>query len=68
MNCPKCGYGFSKVIDSRDIPDGKRRRRECAGCGFRYNGIEILEEEYKKTTMALEQIKKTMEDFVNAKN
>lgn len=48
MNCPKCGYGCSKVIDSRPIENGKRRRHVCSGCGFRYTGIEILDEQYKK--------------------
>lgn len=48
MNCPKCGYGFSKAIDSRIIDFEKKRRRECVGCGARYNFVEILEEDYKK--------------------
>ena len=48
MNCPKCGYGWSNVIDSRPVENGKRRRRECVGCGFRYTAIEISVEEYKK--------------------
>lgn len=48
MNCPKCGYGYSKIIDSRPIENGKRRRHECSGCGFRYTGIEIPNEEYEK--------------------
>ncbi|MEK7353267.1 MAG: transcriptional repressor NrdR, partial [Chloroflexota bacterium] len=29
MNCPFCGHYDSKVIDSRDVNDGIRRRREC---------------------------------------
>lgn len=28
MNCPTCGKG-SNVIDSRAVPNGVRRRREC---------------------------------------
>lgn len=66
MNCPKCGYGFSKVIDSRDVLYGKRRRRECADCGFRYTGIEILDSElfrYKKMVRDAMEIKKQMEAF-----
>lgn len=62
MNCPKCGYGFSKVIDSRIIDYGKKRRRECVGCGERYNCVEIFEEDYKKTMMALKKIKQALEE------
>ena len=31
MRCPSCGYGESKVVDSRPADDGAsiRRRREC---------------------------------------
>ena len=57
MNCPKCGYGFTKVVDSRDIPNGKKRRRECAGCGTRYNAIEILEEDYQNIMMVVRKMK-----------
>lgn len=47
MNCPKCGYGYSKVVDCRNISSGKKRRRQCADCGFRYNTVEIAEEKHK---------------------
>ena len=40
MNCPYCGGNKSRVIDtSRDIR-GVRRRRECQGCGQRFNTVE----------------------------
>ena len=48
MNCPKCGYGYYRIIDSRTVESVKRRRHECGGCGFRYTGIEIPVAEYKK--------------------
>lgn len=57
MNCPKCGYGFSKVVDSREIQNGKKRRRECSGCGTRYNAIEILEEDYHNIMMVVRKMK-----------
>ena len=62
MNCPKCGYGFSKVIDSRNIENGKKRRRECVGCGTRYNCIEISEAQYKKMTLLFNEIKNFLEE------
>lgn len=40
MNCPYCGYRDSRVIDSRDINDGIRRRRQCLGCGRRFTTYE----------------------------
>ena len=66
MNCPKCGFAYSVVKDSRNTATGKRRRRECSGCGFRYTVIEILETEYKKYEQILrcaEKLKKQAEEF-----
>lgn len=46
MQCPKCHYTSSKVIDSRPTDEGRsiRRRRECLECGFRYNTYERVEQ------------------------
>ena len=43
MNCPFCGYHDSKVIDSRDVNDGIRRRRQCLSCGSRFTTYERLQ-------------------------
>ena len=43
MNCPYCSYYDSKVIDSRDINDGIRRRRQCLKCGSRFTTYERLQ-------------------------
>ena len=43
MNCPFCGYSDSKVIDSRDVNDGVRRRRQCLQCDLRFTTYERLE-------------------------
>ena len=43
MNCPFCGHYDSKVIDSRDVNDGIRRRRECLSCNSRFTTYERLE-------------------------
>ncbi len=40
MNCPYCSYHDSKVIDSRDVDDGIRRRRQCLQCGSRFTTYE----------------------------
>jgi transcriptional repressor NrdR len=43
MKCPSCGEGESKVIDSRSIGDGVRRRRQCLKCGARFTTSERLQ-------------------------
>ena len=43
MNCPYCGYYDSKVIDSREINDGIRRRRQCLKCDSRFTTYERLQ-------------------------
>jgi len=42
MKCPFCGYGDSKVIDSRDVNEAIRRRRQCLVCGSRFTTYERL--------------------------
>ncbi len=43
MNCPYCGYHDSKVIDSRDVNEGIRRRRQCLSCNSRFTTYERLQ-------------------------
>jgi len=43
MNCPYCGFHDSKVIDSREVNDGIRRRRQCLSCGSRFTTYERLQ-------------------------
>jgi transcriptional repressor NrdR len=43
VNCPYCGYHDSKVIDSRDVNDGIRRRRQCLQCDSRFTTYERLQ-------------------------
>jgi len=43
MDCPYCGYHDSRVIDSRDVNDGVRRRRQCLSCGSRFTTYERLQ-------------------------
>ena len=40
MKCPYCEDEDSKVIDSRDVNDGVRRRRQCLECGSRFTTYE----------------------------
>lgn len=45
MKCLYCGSEESKVIDSRmsDELNAIKRRRECLGCGRRFNTFETIE-------------------------
>jgi transcriptional repressor NrdR len=40
VKCPYCGSDDSKVIDSRDVNDGVRRRRQCLDCESRFTTYE----------------------------
>jgi len=41
--CPFCSADSTQVIDTRPIPDGVRRRRECGDCGERFTTYERVE-------------------------
>lgn len=45
MKCPFCGSNNDRVIDSREIKEGKevRRRRVCLDCGRRFTTYERIE-------------------------
>jgi transcriptional repressor NrdR len=43
IQCPVCGDIDSKVIDSRSMDDGVRRRRQCLACGNRFTTCERIQ-------------------------
>jgi transcriptional repressor NrdR len=45
VRCPYCQFDSTRVVDSRltESGDAIRRRRECAGCGTRFNTFERAE-------------------------
>jgi transcriptional repressor NrdR len=43
MRCPHCRTDDSRVVDSRTVEDGIRRRRECLDCGARFTTYERVE-------------------------
>lgn len=43
MKCPYCGFADSRVIDSREVNDGIRRRRQCISCSQRFTTYERLQ-------------------------
>jgi transcriptional repressor NrdR len=40
MKCPYCGKKSTRVIDTREVGEGIRRRRECRSCEQRYTTYE----------------------------
>ena len=46
MKCPFCGYGDSKVLDTRPTDEGNtiRRGRECLNCQKRFTTYEKIEQ------------------------
>lgn len=45
MNCSRCHAADTKVIESREVANGKsiRRRRVCSECAYRFTTYERLE-------------------------
>lgn len=41
MICRRCGHPQSKILETRGVDYGVRRRHECAACGHRWPTIEI---------------------------
>ena len=46
MKCSQCNIADTKVIESRDVHDGRsvRRRRECLDCSHRFTTYERIEQ------------------------
>ena len=42
MKCPFCLEGDSRVVDTRQVGDSIRRRRECLECGQRFTTYERI--------------------------
>ena len=60
MDCPKCKTRSTKVIEARrDLAGGKRRRRECQNCKWRFTTYEVYshnlidDDEFEKETKEL---------------
>lgn len=42
MKCPFCEANHARVIDTREVTDGIRRRRECQSCHQRFTTYERI--------------------------
>ncbi|GIS30584.1 MAG: transcriptional repressor NrdR [Dehalococcoidia bacterium] len=75
MNCPYCDNQESKVVDSRYIQDGIRRRRECLMCSLRFTTYEkihsqllnVIKRDNSKETFSVEKFKKSISLLVKKK-
>ncbi len=59
IHCPYCGCTFSSVVNTEQIMNGIKRRRECQECGMRYNSFEYSaneERSLRQRQMEVEQI------------
>jgi transcriptional repressor NrdR len=43
VDCPYCGWQESRVIDSRSLDEGVRRRRKCLACNARFTTYERIQ-------------------------
>ena len=64
MNCPYCEHQESKVVDSRYIQEGIRRRRECLMCSLRFTTYEkvhsqllnVIKKDLRKEPFSIEKL------------
>ena len=68
MNCPFCETQDSKVVDSRYVQDGIRRRRECLMCSLRFTTYEkihtqllsVIKRDNTKEAFSIEKLTKSI--------
>ena len=68
MNCPFCETQDSKVVDSRYVQDGIRRRRECLMCSLRFITYEkihtqllsVIKRDNTKEAFSIEKLTKSI--------
>ena len=63
--CPSCGKQSSKVIESRKVFDGTRRRYSCCSCDYRYTTFEVRSELYDELRELRSKISKLQQIFLD---
>lgn len=64
MTCTKCGEK-TKVVDTRAVPNGTKRRLECLGCGHRFNTIETTIDIYDELIGISKDVKREFSDALD---
>jgi len=70
LKCPKCENYITQVLDSRSNALGRKRRRACSECQYRFSTIEIMQDnldEIMKELSALKRIKELVIEIQNIK-
>jgi transcriptional regulator NrdR family protein len=70
IRCPHCGSARSKVIDSRKINGGIRRRRVCIDCDARHSTVEVVQtylRHQKYTAAKIERQTRALKKFQKRK-
>lgn len=63
MLCKSC-KGKSKVVDTREVSGGVRRRRKCLQCGRRWSSWEV---EVEEAARGSKMSKKVMDQYLRQK-
>lgn len=71
MNCPKCGYSYSIVMECRASGEDQRVRKRCTNCNHRFTIFEVSQERYKtfnRQNKTISKILSLMEVLKNIEN
>lgn len=63
MRCARCN-GKTKVIDSRDTPKSRNRRRECMECAERFSTLEVRMEHMKELNTFKRDVEKNAKERI----
>lgn len=63
--CPNCAKQTSRVIESRKVFDGTRRRYSCTSCDYRYTTFEVGSEVYDELRELRNKISKLQQIFLD---
>lgn len=69
MHCPSCQSTQTKVLDSRKLPEGVKRRRQCSKCRHIYFTMEVLlSKKPDRPKPEIKKKKKSWQDFMKDKH
>lgn len=63
--CPNCGKHTSKVIESRKVFDGVRRRYSCLSCDYKHTTFEVSSDLYDELRSLRNKLSKLQQIFLD---